>query len=246
MTTPEAQTGSDGSAGRHPDQSRVFRVRRYYLTLGVIGACFFAVMGTASFCAAYWNIDESFPNPVLSATMFAVVWGGFFLLSLWIIAAYFRERLGLGPTELTQQGVIRRRAVPYRQITRATWRGGFHNGGLRIRAPHTRLMIYLENFTQDERRIIVDVLRHAVPPEVQEGWDEFRAAVDRSAQPPPKFVSIAIACLLAFAAMSAVFVLCWQKGVGREWLVAGALCASIAVWYVWRILRFACNRPAPP
>src|SRR6478752_3265115 len=102
-------------------QARCFRLRRYYLYLGIVSGVFFAVMGVISTLAALWNVGW-FPRPKLFAVVFGAVWSGFTLLALWIIAAYWRERLFFGGDAIVQHGIFRCRTVKTREVVLVKWR----------------------------------------------------------------------------------------------------------------------------
>src|SRR5438132_3763373 len=81
---------TDADIGQVSTNARCFRLRRYYLVIGVVCAALFAIMGVTSTLAAYWNIDGSFARPKLAALIFGTFWSGFTLLAVWVILAYFR------------------------------------------------------------------------------------------------------------------------------------------------------------
>src|SRR5260370_35504830 len=83
-----------------PTEARCFRLRPYYLVVGIVCAGFFAVVGVTSTVVAYFNVDGSFARPYLAALVFGVFWSGFTALAVWVIAAYFRERLILSPSTI--------------------------------------------------------------------------------------------------------------------------------------------------
>ncbi|MEQ9066580.1 MAG: hypothetical protein RLO18_07655, partial [Gimesia chilikensis] len=61
----------------HASQPVIFyRLRRFYLYLGIAGTSLFSLVGIGSTLAAFYNLDGSFRYPVFSALLF----GGFFLL----------------------------------------------------------------------------------------------------------------------------------------------------------------------
>src|SRR5262245_33709454 len=94
-----------------PTDARCYRLRRYYLVVGVVCAVFFAAMGIASTVAALWNIDGSFARPQLAALIFGTFWSGFTLLAVWVIVAYFRERLYFGKAGVVQHGIFHSRSL---------------------------------------------------------------------------------------------------------------------------------------
>lgn len=222
------------------DPPRVFRLRWYYLVIGIVGAVFFAAMGLFSVCSAYWNIDGSFPHPVRFAIGLGIVWSAFVLVSLWIITAYFRERLELTPVAIILQGVVYKRVIRWDDVSKVAWRRGPRQGVIVIRTSTGRSRIWLDNFTDDERRTIIDFVQHSIPVDLQEGWQQFAEAVTRAAQPQSAWT--AAVCMTLFAAMSLLFLMCAQQGLGMEWLFPGLASLSAAVWYGVRIRAFLRRR----
>lgn len=73
----------------------------------LVCAVFFAATGIASTLSALWNIDGSFARPERSVSFFATAFSGLTLHAVWIIAAYFRERLFFGKAAIVHHGIFR-------------------------------------------------------------------------------------------------------------------------------------------
>ena len=150
-----------------------FRPRRTYLVLGVTCAIGFAVFGSGSVFVAATNIDGSFPHPIPMAVVFGLFWGAWFIASLWIIAAYFREQLTIESEAITQQGVLRRRTTSVQAISKLQWRLRPVRGSAVIHWPEGRITIHFDNFTANERRGGTDKTMN------RGGWVPLAVALDR-------------------------------------------------------------------
>jgi hypothetical protein len=219
-----------------PTDARCFRVRRYYLVVGVVCAVFFAAMGIVSTVAALWNIDGSFARPKLAALIFGIFWSGFTLLAGWVIAAYFRERLYFGKAGVVQHGIFRTRTLQIEEVHQIKWRPWPIGGSVVIRTPSEKATIHFDNFSKDEREDLIRFLRESFAVEIQENWSRFQDLLGRSSPPEKRasrsgIITIA-AVLMSFAG---VFVYCWFAGLGGQYLVIGVVNAVAAIWYLARL-----------
>jgi hypothetical protein len=133
----------------------------------------FAAIGIVTTVAAIWNIDGSFAYPEVTALIFGTFWSGCTLLGVWIIAAYFRERLLLGKTAIVQHGIFRCRTLESGEVLQIKWRTWPFGADVIIRTHSERIKIYLDNFTEKEREAIVLFLRETFAAELQENWSRF-------------------------------------------------------------------------
>ncbi|HMP03757.1 MAG TPA: hypothetical protein PKC45_14765 [Gemmatales bacterium] len=216
--------------------ARCFRLRRYYLVVGVVCTVFFAVMGIASTVAALWNIDGSFARPKLAALIFGIFWSGFTLLAVWVIVAYFRERLYFGKAGVVQHGIFRSRTLLIEEVQQIRWRTWPVGGSVVIRTHSEKATIHLDNFTKDEREELIRFLRESFAVEIQENWSRFQDLLGRSSRQEKRvsrsgIITIA-ALLMSFAG---VFVYCWFAGLGVQNLVIGVVNAVAAIWYLARL-----------
>jgi hypothetical protein len=219
-----------------PTDAKCFRLRRYYLVVGVVCAVFFAAMGIASTVAALWNIDGSFARPKLAALIFGFFWSGFTLLAVWVIVAYFRERLYFGKAGVVQHGIFRSRTLQIEEVFQIKWRSWPVGGSVVIRTHSDKATIHLDNFSKAEREELIQFLRESFAVEIQENWSRFQDVLGRSS-PPEKRASrggiITIAALLM--SFAGVFVYCWFAGLGVQYLVIGIVNAAAAIWYLARL-----------
>lgn len=219
-----------------PAETRCLRLRRYYLIVGVVCAIGFATMGIASTVAALWNIDGSFPRPPLAALFFGTFWSGFTLLAVWMIAAYFRERLWFGKSAIVQRGIFLTRTLHSKDVLQIKWYIRPIGGSTVIRTHSSKATIYFHNFTRDEREALIRFLRETFAIEIQEGWSRFEENLRRLAAPATgKVVTrggvIAIAVVLI--CFAGIFAYCWHVGLGGQYLGIGVVNAIAAIGCLW-------------
>lgn len=214
------------------------RVRKSYLIIGAVSAIGFAGFGIWSVFASALNIDGSFPHPVLIAIFAGFFWGGWFLASLYVVAAYFREKLTVTSQSITQKGVFRTRATAISDVTSVKWRAWPVGGSIVIRYPHSRMTIHFDNFITDEREQLISCLRELISEDCQANWDVFVSSQQPAPAHPQESRGSAILCMALFFIMAAVFLYCWLIQYAPSFLVIGVACGLAGVWYVFRILKF--------
>jgi hypothetical protein len=148
---------------------RVFVPPRYYLLLAVVSLVFFLAAAVGSIWLALANPDGSFARPVLAAIVFGCGWGGLTLLSLVLLAAYFRMSVFTAEGVVRVNGVFRRRTVVLAEVTRARWRRWPVGGSLVLRGPAGRVALDFASY--DGGQELVRVFRDNLPAEVQEGFE---------------------------------------------------------------------------
>jgi hypothetical protein len=214
------------------------RVRKSYLITGVVCAIGFAVIGTGSVLAAATNIDGSFRYPVQTAVFCGIFWGVWFTASLIIIAASLRERLTVTSHSITQQGVFRTRSIAISDIANLRWRTRPVGGGAAIRSLNARIKIHFDNFTAEERGLLITRLHELISEDNQENWDTFSDVQRASPLPPKESRWTAIACMALFLVTGAVLVYCWHIQFGPMFLVVGIASVLAGLWYLFRIVRY--------
>lgn len=149
----------------------VYRLRPYYRNVGVAGTVFFLAVGIGSILAICF--DESIKHSVLAIAVISLLWGGFTLLGLWVIAAFYREQLVLGADTVVQRGVFRTTTVSLQAVADLGWRLNPMGGSVVLKGSPNRIKIYFDNFTKLQRREIAERLNRSVGEELQTGWTEF-------------------------------------------------------------------------
>ena len=155
----------------------VYRIRNSYLAVGVICTAFFVAIGVTSVIVAWWNIDGSFRFPKSTAIGFGIFWSAFTALGVWIILAYYRERLFASNQGIRQRGCIRSRTVMFDEVVSGRWRRYPNGGSLVLRSPDRKIVIYFDNFSPDERIELIQFLRSALDDKRQVNWTDFELAL---------------------------------------------------------------------
>src|ERR1700722_16274031 len=133
-----------------PPQTVTYRLRRSYLVVGGIGAVFFAALAIGSSAMAFGNPGGAVRHPKLMALALVLFWSSFTGLSFWVILAYFRERLVLGSTEITQHGVFRATTLRIAEIRQIQWTSSGFGRTLVISTGQAKAKVDLGNFTVPE------------------------------------------------------------------------------------------------
>ena len=230
---------SIGETRQLPAEVKCFRLRRYYIVVGVFCAVFFSIIGITSTVAAYWNIDGSFPRPKLAALIFGLFWSGFLLLAVWVILAYFRERLFLAGKTIVQLSIIRSRAIDCEHVILVKWRCWPVGGSIVARTHFEKITIYLDNFMAEEREEIIRFFRETFTPVIQDNWSRFEDFHHRFSS-PQKFTSRReiLATALMFVCFAGIFIYVWFAGLGTQYLFFGIINAAAAFYYFWRACTF--------
>jgi hypothetical protein len=217
----------------------VYRPRRDDLVVGIVCAIFFSTMAIVSVVAAYWNIDGSFARPLLAAIIFGIFWSIFLLLSVWVLLAYFRERLVVDRTTITQHGIFRCKRLCIDDATEIKWRRIPEGGSIVIRTAKRKIKIYFDNFATNQQHELISILHGTFAPDIQQGWSLFaKAQMPSDPRRPRRSLAAAALCALLLFAFSGIFGYCWSVGLGVKWLVIGIANALVGLWYIWRIWKF--------
>jgi hypothetical protein len=195
------------------------------------------------FVAAF-NIDESFPNPVLHAWFHGVFWSGWVLLCIWGLIESYRETFVLSPSKIIHRRVITSTSVSLADVRSITWQLPPKRLAIVVRDDTQKLRIDLSNFSLADRLRIIEYVREACPESVHEGWAEFDAWVaKRLKQKPIPSVSSAISCAVLFFVCAIPFLYCGSLGWGTGFIPIGVANLLAGAWYVWRIVSHCSRKP---
>lgn len=216
----------------HASQPVIFyRLRRFYLYLGIAGTSLFSLVGIGSTLAAFYNLDGSFRYPVFSALLF----GGFFLLctllGIWCILAWSRERLEISGIRLVKRDVFHITEILFDEVTHLQWYS--LTGAIVVESPGKRFKFHIDNFQRAEQIEITERLRREIDLELQEGWEKyqkFNAAIFETTEQPPRPESVVFMILLLIFAC--VFGYAWWSGRGVHFLLIGLINFLIALWWL--------------
>lgn len=214
---------------------KTYRLRRSYLKQGIIYGTTFLVFGVGSSLASYFNIDGSFAEPELGALIFAVFWSFPMMLAIWMIVAYYRERLILEPKAIVQHGVFRIKRLENFEVRQVYWNPLTIAGTVLVKTLAEKIKIYLDNFTESERIEIVQYLRTNFAEAAHENWPVFDASISRAKIPPkpssPIFIWLLATILLGFTVANAI---AWWNDLGEQYLAVSVINVLVLLWYLWK------------
>jgi hypothetical protein len=214
---------------------KTYRLGRSYLRQGIICGIAFLIFGVGSSLASYFNIDGSFAEPELGALIFAVFWSFPMMLAIWMIAAYYRERLILEPRGIVQHGVFRIRRFEHCEVRQVYWNPRTIAGIVVVKTLAEKIKIYLDNFTKPERAEIVQYLRTNFAEAAHENWPVFDASISRAKIPPkpssPIFIWLLATILLGFTVANAI---AWWNDLGEQFLTVSVINVLVLLWYLWK------------
>jgi hypothetical protein len=150
-----------------------YRLPKSYFWLGLVCSAFFVGMGVFSAWIAWTNIDGSFRYPKETAVGFAVFWGLFTLLGVYLMRAYHVERLLVWEDRLRVVGSFRTRDVSFAEVSEARWRVFPAPGeSLVLRTPAGKAVVYFGNYGSVHGPRLKEFFRNTLPLEVQTGWEK--------------------------------------------------------------------------
>jgi len=151
----------------------VFRLRKGYRNIGLVCLPFFVLAGVAS---AYGIWSEVPPHRPVNAICFVIcsmcVWAFMAGLSLWVLLAYWRERLKITGGQVIHHGVIGKKEIDLADVTDVRW-GIVKTGRITLRTLTEKLKIDLDNFEATDRLRLIRFVRDRLPDTVQQEWDMF-------------------------------------------------------------------------
>lgn len=207
-----------------------YRLRRFYLYLGIAGTSLFSIVGIGSALAACYNLDGSFRYPILSAFLF----GGFFfiftLLGIWCILAYYRERLEISGIRIIKYDIFHKTEIPLDEVTHLQWYS--LTGAIVVESPLKKFKFHIDNYSKAEQVEITNRLRNELDRDLQDGWDKFQkfnASIFEPADQSPRPESVVFVCLLFLFAC--IFTYAWWSGRGVHFLFIGLINFAVALWW---------------
>ena len=210
---------------------RAYRLRPYFRNLGIVTSSFFLCAWIGSVLLVLLNIDGVFTRPALAIAFFSVFWGGFTLLGIWLIAAYFRYRLLVDDDAICHVGVLQTKTILLDTVEELKWRLVPRGGSCILRSVGTRIKVEFNNFTETERAELISFLRERVRLDRQTNWDSFH---DQFVVPSPEAArrhELAHRMVaLGLFAYAALFGAGWLAGLGIHYLVLSILNLLMGAW----------------
>jgi hypothetical protein len=175
--------------------------------------------------------EAPFSTRVVAAVLMACFWSCWFLLSLWLIATYFREQLFINDLHVQQVNVLTTRNIALDDVTSVTWRPVPKGGSVVLRSAATKIKVYLDNFTASERQELIRYCLDAFPPEIQKDWPKFEERILK----PPSAQQIIHArrakwvFIVAHVIGAIFFAGCWATGHGDRFLMLALVNAGVGL-----------------
>jgi hypothetical protein len=151
----------------------VYKLPKSYLVLGLFGLIFFTLATVGGVALPLVNPDGSFTRPVEFAIVAGLVFGGFTLLSIYMLVAYRRERLYVSSAGIRAVGVFRSRAALFAEVARAVWRSWPRGGSIVLHTAEGRLAIDFANYEGGKE--LAPFLRATLPTDVQSNYERYES-----------------------------------------------------------------------
>jgi len=143
------------------------------LLIGLVGLVFFSFLIGLTVTLPQLEPDSPVAYSILFATICACVFGAGSVGSIYLLVAFQRRRLSTSDEIVRYVGVVRRKAVPLAEITRAVWGGWPVGGRLMLYTNGERLVIQFGNYTDPGD--LASFFRAVLPIEVQERYERFES-----------------------------------------------------------------------
>ena len=160
-----------------------YRVKNEIRKNALRSILFFVAIGTASTTFAYFEFAN---EPELAAVFFAIFWGFWILLSVWLLVFHARYRLHLGDSAVCQIGIIRGYNLALCEILEVRWRQiPKPAGSVRLSGTFDTLVIDLGVLKHEDCRHVIQFLRQMIDTSKHAGWEEFsrrRSEIQESEQ----------------------------------------------------------------
>jgi hypothetical protein len=150
----------------------MYRYPKLCLPVAIVGLAFSAVMIGMGVALQLLNADGSLSQAVL-AIVCVGVFGGFSLLSLYLLLAYRRDRFITSDKAIRHDGVLRSTTLPLAQIYRAVWRNWPRGGSVVLYTSYDRLAVHLGNY--ESAGELAAFFRESLPARVQERYERFES-----------------------------------------------------------------------
>lgn len=147
------------------------RLRKSYILKGaVFTTAFFVIVCVHLALPLVLNLPEGerVAIKVMAWGPCMVVYGGMFLMSIYILSAAFRSKVIIQGKHVTDVGVFRQKQFDLTQVTLAKWYKG--RPRLRVSTPAGWVPFDFRVHRTEEARQLIQYFRNGLPPEIQEGW----------------------------------------------------------------------------
>ena len=222
-----------------------YRMSSWYRNVGVVCTILFTLIGLGSTLAAYFNVDDSFPQPELAAVGFAVFWSAFVLLSIWLIVCYYKYRLFTNAHALHEVRVMSMQDLDLTLVENLYWRRFPVGGSVRLTSAFGNVKIELGHFPTSDRERLVQFFRNGVEHSKQSGWPEFSRQFEHAGAPPERAHRDSIRRAIVFFLLAIGFLIAWIAGLGVLHLALSFTNAILGAWVLLPLLKRRNAETAP-
>jgi hypothetical protein len=143
------------------------------LVLSLFCLVFFPLVTIGGVAVTLANPDGSFARPVPFAIVWGIFFGGWSILSLYMLLACLRERLYRSSEAICSVGLFRSRTVLFADVTRAVWRCWPGGGSIVLHTEEVRLAVGFANYAGGKE--LADFLRKSLPDGVQVNYERYES-----------------------------------------------------------------------
>ena len=164
----DESTPSLATSNAEADWPKEFRLSRGILGIGLVCLVFFTAMLVTTFAMSDGAVP---PDRVLwLRIMGATVWGMMFVLSVYLLLGYWRERLTVDQDSVTARGILKTVSVEFRDITEVNW---WCLAGVKLRTPDVTLSLGLQSYPRDVRVLVAEQIKRHCSNMVEKNWEAF-------------------------------------------------------------------------
>ena len=192
------------------------------------------MLGVIGTYAAFFNIDGSFPKPILAAACiaaFALTW---VLITVWATLFYARHKVTIDQQEMKIVGAFTTTNIRLDLIEEVRWQKIGELSRVVLISNSGRAVIDLDNFSKHDKKQITNFVRSIIPLQKHVGWEKFASANNTTFhKEPAKWVvgtAHAVLLIVSFAIIftSMVLLMIYPNFIALMALViAGALAAYV-------------------
>jgi hypothetical protein len=150
----------------------MYRYPKMCLPVAIVGLVLSVVMIGVGVALQLLDPDGSLSKTIL-AIVCVGVFGGFSLLSFYLLLAYRRDRFITSDKAIRHDGVLRSTTLPLAHIYRAVWRSWPRGGSVVLYTSWTRLAVHLGNY--EGAGELAAFFRENLPARAQERYERFES-----------------------------------------------------------------------
>lgn len=224
----ETEAGASRPEPMTPSETRCYRLRTSYRNIGLANIAFFIPMAIFSISCLWLQPAGDRGTFFFTTTVFLL----FASLGLYLLTAQRTYRLIIAGSSITEIGVFSERHADLRSVDELRWRRFPRGGSVCIAGSSEVLKIDLDNFTQEERRQLIDYFRASVAESRQVGWQRFEEQFAETPARRKRSAHAELILTIVFAAHAIGFAVAWAIGGGIQNFVFSVINVVVAGYLV--------------